>query len=324
MTGATGFVGSFLADWLEGAGADYRVLVREGADTWRLSSAVKARVVTGDLDDHDGMRRIFEELSPGTVIHTAWRGVDASSRELPLQFANLNNTRVLFELAGAFGCRKFIGFGSQDEYGIYNEKIDEDVLPRPVTLYGVNKLSAGLLGRYYAGKFGYSFAWLRIFSTFGPRETPGFFIPSTITALMKGESPALTACTQTWDYLYVKDVARLVGLVLRRDRPFNDAYNLCSGIPVVLKDVVLLIRELLGSAVEPGFGARPFPVDGRRIFLGDMDKFYREFGAFRPSPLEDALRETVVWYKENTGKGCVPTEPCVCAHRSETVEYRKE
>lgn len=298
LTGATGFVGSFLAEGLEAAGSDFRVLVKAGADTWRLSPAIKARIVTGDLDDHDRMRQIFAELVPRTVIHTAWRGVDAAGRELPVQFANLENTRVLFELAGAFGCKKFIGFGSQAEYGIYNERIDENFLPRPGTLYGVNKLSAGLLGRYYAGKYGYSFAWLRLFAVFGPREASGYLIPSTITALMKGEPPALSACTQTWDYVYVKDVARLVALILKKDGPFNDVYNLCSGIPVVLKDVVWLIREILGSAVEPGFGAIPLPADGRRVLLGDMDKFHREFGSIKFLPLEDALRETVAWYQQ--------------------------
>ncbi len=298
LTGATGFVGSFLAEGLEAAGSDFRVLVKAGADTWRLSPAIKARIVTGDLDDHDRMRQIFAELVPRTVIHTAWRGVDAAGRELPVQFANLENTRVLFELAGAFGCKKFIGFGSQAEYGIYNERIDENFLPRPGTLYGVNKLSAGLLGRYYAGKYGYSFAWLRLFAVFGPREASGYLIPSTITALMKGEPPALSACIQTWDYVYVKDVARLVALILKKDGPFNDVYNLCSGIPVVLKDVVWLIREILGSALEPGFGAIPLPADGRRVLLGDMDKFHREFGSIKFLPLEDALRETVAWYQQ--------------------------
>jgi UDP-glucose 4-epimerase len=301
LTGATGFLGSHIAEYLSQRNSGLLLLVRSASDKWRIKTLTNVEYVEGDLSDPKRMRDIFQRYRPDAVVHAAWHGTN-QSRDSVDQFENFVNTKDLFELCGEFGCRKVIGIGSQNEYGIHNVRLTEATSAAPSQPYGLYKLSAGLLGQCYARKYGFDYAWLRLFSTFGPKDYPGYFIPLTISSFLKGQPPELTQCNQTWDYLYVKDIPALIERVLALEHKFCGIYNLCSGEPVVLKDVVMMIREILSTDIVPRFGALPNRTDGLHYLLGDNAKFRTEFGWIRPVPLREALQQTIQWYCSNSLK----------------------
>src|SRR5205823_6272032 len=107
-------------------------------------------------------------------------------------------------------------------------RIDERCPPVPTTLYGAVKLSVSLLGRQLAAQAGMEFVWLRLFSSYGPMDDPGWLIPSVTLRLLGRERPDLTAGTQKWDYLFVEDAAGAV--VEAATAPTLDGvFNLGSG-----------------------------------------------------------------------------------------------
>ncbi|MBL7372666.1 NAD-dependent epimerase/dehydratase family protein, partial [Escherichia coli] len=108
----------------------------------------------------------------------------------------------------------FVGMGSQAEYGPVSARLDETVPTRPTTVYGAAKLSTALMLERLAEADGLSFAWLRLFSSYGPKDDLSWLIPYMARRLLAGERPALTPGEQIWDYIYVEDAAAAVAAAL--------------------------------------------------------------------------------------------------------------
>jgi nucleoside-diphosphate-sugar epimerase len=303
ITGGFSFIGHHLSQYLAQKGMEVVTVTRNVGKYSKRIDKEPFRCVEGDLADKGFLERVFREHRPEIVIHLAWCGVTGPDRNSPDQEKNLLINQNLLEMSGRGGSRLFIGFGSQGEYGVQNRRIDEQVLPTPHTLYGVYKLAAGLVGRLFAETYHFKYAWLRLFSTFGPGDHEYYVIPYVITSLLKGEPPRLTLCEQRWDYLYVKDIPPLVWRVINKEEDFCDIFNLCSGRSHVLKEIVLTITDCLGSSIEPVFGAIPYRKDGLFHLEGENRKFKDTFGWTGLTDLKNAMIETVAWFKDEYERG---------------------
>lgn len=197
ITGATGFLGSYIVADLLTQGHDVTVLLRSGADTWRLADTLaRVTVLEGSLDDTQALRPALAAWKPDAFAHLAWRGVANTERNSPVQARNVPDAVNLAALAVDVGARAFVGAGSQAEYGPYNRAIVEQDIPSPTTLYGRAKLAAGAMAGHLCAERSLRFAWLRIFSTYGPKDAPHWLIPNMIRTLHEGRRIALTGCEQ--------------------------------------------------------------------------------------------------------------------------------
>jgi nucleoside-diphosphate-sugar epimerase len=305
VTGASGFIGSFIAGHLAGQGHKVIVPTRSIDRCWRLEKRKEISVIEGDLRDYAFAEGLYQRHRPEAVVHTAWEGMTRDKREDPTQINNLIVMESLLRLTGAYGCSLFIGFGSQAEYGVYNKEVDEEALTKPQDLYGIYKLSAGHLGQWYARKYGFNYAWLRLFSSFGPKDTENYIIPYAIRSFLMQEAPRLSACDQHWDYLYVKDIARMVAKVIEKQGKFNDMYNLSSGHAYRLRDVIEMVKDLTRSKIEPQFGALPQSANGLTYLKGSNRKFQETFGHETLTGISQALQETVEWYREYLSRSSI-------------------
>jgi nucleoside-diphosphate-sugar epimerase len=201
-------------------------------------------------------------------------------------------------IASGAGVRTWVGLGSHAEYGPLNAKIDEESPTRPATLYGVTKLCAGLLSQHLCRRFNMRFVWLRLFSSYGPMDDPGWLIPYLILTLLRGERPALTAGTQRWDYLYVTDVAEAIYLALVTPAA-HGIFNLGSGEAPPLKEIVQEIRDLIDPGRPLGFGEIPYRPDQVMHLEADSQRLQDAVG-WRPKiSLKEGLTRTVEWYREH-------------------------
>src|SRR2546428_7758540 len=209
VTGASGFLGSHVTRALVARGADVTALVRRGSDPWRVADVLpRLELVSADLAESEASARALQDAAPEVVCDLAWHGVGNRFHQDPSQVsANLQAHLDLLATAARAGCRRWIGLGTQAEYGPQSARIDERCPPVPTTLYGAVKLSVSLLGRQLAAQAGMEFVWLRLFSSYGPMDDPGWLIPSVTLRLLGRERPDLTAGTQKWDYLFVEDAA---------------------------------------------------------------------------------------------------------------------
>jgi UDP-glucose 4-epimerase len=295
MTGATGFLGSYLTAHLVRRGHAVAILMRQGSDPWRIAEVLpEITILYGSLDALHDLRERLVEFRPEAVVHLAWRGVYNFDRNNPLQARNIVDSVELTALSAELGAAVFVGAGSQAEYGPYARPIREDDVAHPTTLYGKAKLAAHDMSAQIAEQRGLRFVWLRIFSAYGPKDAPNWLIPKMITTLREGRRMALTRCEQLWGFLHARDAAAAFRIVLE-DTTARGIYNVGSPQAPPLRETVLLLRELVNARAELGFGDVPYRPDQVMSLKADVQRLSAH-GWSPEVPLETGLRETVQWY----------------------------
>lgn len=261
ITGASGFIGAATAAELIAAGHKVTALTRSDSNLERLNKLPNiGRVEYTDFSDHETVGAL-KRLDPDVFIHCGWRGVGGSERNESFQITeNIRMSMGTVDLAAACGCKRWIGLGSQAEYGNLNSRIDENAPLRPTTLYGKAKLATGIACLALSEARGLSAAWIRVFSTYGPADNPHWFLQYVLREFRAGRAPELTSCTQLWDYLHVTDAARAI-LAVTVTPTANGTFNLGSGTALPLRLWIDLLRKATGCPIEPKYGAIPFRPD---------------------------------------------------------------
>jgi nucleoside-diphosphate-sugar epimerase len=297
VTGATGFIGASVVAALLAEGRSVTALVRSESNVGRLESLSGLHRVCYDWDDDQRVLSILREHKPATVIHCAWRGVGGRERNEEFQLRdNMSLTLRSVSLASAVGCRQWIGLGSQAEYGNQNKRLSETAPLQPTTRYGEAKKLAGMEALDRCRSNGIAGAWLRVFSTYGPDDSPEWFIPYVIRELLAGRAPKLTLCEQMWDYLYVDDAARAIAAVA--DGATAGVFNLGSGSARPLRDYVEAAREEIGTDVSPLYGAVPYRPDQVMHLEADISRLVAATTWKPRIDITEGMRETVSFERE--------------------------
>jgi len=247
VTGGTGFIGSHLVRSLKANGHEVVALRREKSSLARCED-FEQLVAWVNQDVPDWTQSVIA-ARPGVIIHAAWAGVTAAGRaDWKLQAANL----ALFCRPTAdrrqrrpqtLYCPGFTG----RIYGPINGRVNEACPCLPDTAYGATKLAALALLEGFAHQKKMAYAWLRLFSVYGPGEGESWFIPSLIRQMKLGHSPQLSGCEQRYDYLHVHDLASGLRAVLQRPEK-SGVFNLSSNTSLPLKQVVQLVKEYTAAA----------------------------------------------------------------------------
>ena len=299
LTGASGFVGSFLLPRLLDRGHDVAALHQPGFDDSRIRAHLaRVHIIAGDLADLDAYRDPIADFAPDAMVHLAWDGVAGSARNDPRQTYNLPATVNLLALGGELRVKHWLGLGSQAEYGPHSAALDEQTPTRPTTLYGITKLAACLATERLCEQYGIRFAWLRLFSSYGPTDHPTWMIPSLILSLLRRERPALTAGEQLWDYIYVEDVAEALYSVLTTSSA-SGVYNLGSGRAIPLRQLVEQIRDYVDVTLPLGFGEVASRPDQVMHLEADTTRLHQATGWAPRVELAVGMERTVRWYREH-------------------------
>jgi nucleoside-diphosphate-sugar epimerase len=298
ITGATGFLGSHvLRRFLANGGHEVAVLLRPHTDRGRIADVLdRVTVIEGTMERANDAHQTMAAFGPATVIHLAWMGVDSRSRASPEQTRNIQATLQLLQLAQRVGVQHWIGLGSQAEYGPANARLREDAPTRPTSMYGVAKLSTCLLTERLCAGWNIRWAWVRLFSAYGPGDQPDCMIPTVIEQLLRKQRPLLTRGEQRWDYLYVTAAAEAVYEVAVAARA-QGVYNLGSGRAVSIRSIVERTRDFIDPQLPLGFGEIPYGPNQIMHLEADIDRLRKDVGWWPRVPLEDGLKETVAWHR---------------------------
>lgn len=299
VTGAGGFVGSSVVRHALDAGHNVIATVRPGTTQARLIGAnAKLQIASLDLRDRKAVLAAAQHHRPEAIVHVAWSGVANAARFDTTQITdNVDAACGLMEAGAQVGISKFVGLGSQGEYGPFNRRTREDDLPNPTTLYGAAKLAVLYLSRQLAAQAGISFAWLRLFSTYGPGDNPNWLIPSLIQQMLDGTRPKTTLGTQKWDYLYIDDVARGV-LAAVTASAATGVFNLGSGQPVTVRTIIEKLRDFAAPDMELVFGEIPYGPHQVWHMEADIERLKTASGWSPQVGLESGLAATVAWHRK--------------------------
>jgi UDP-glucose 4-epimerase len=206
----------------------------------------------------------------------------------------------LAEEAAAAGATTFVGLGSQAEYGPHSRMLDEATNTVPTTLYGHSKLAACQVTQALCRAMKMRHAWVRVFSTYGPRDNPGWMIPALIAALKAGQKPPLTPGEQKWGFLFVDDAADAIAAVAET-KAAEGVFNLGAGDAPRLRDTVTLLRDLVSPGAPLGFGEVPYRPDQVMHLQADIGKLSRVTGWAPRVDLATGLDKTVRWFTSQSG-----------------------
>jgi len=254
VTGGAGFIGSHLVEALVARGG--RVRVFDNLATGRLEnlSAVKDSIefVQGDLRDRAVVSRAMKGVE--VVFHHAALASVPLSVEDPLTTNEVNVTGTLNVLLAArdAGVRRVVYASSSSVYGGSPQLPKrEEMKPDPCSPYAVSKLAGEHLCRAFWPVYGLSTVSLRYFNVFGLRQDSdspyAAVIPKFIECLNAGEPlPVYGDGKQTRDFIPVSSVVEVNMQAAARDRIDGEVFNVGSGKPVSLLDLVSLLGEVSG------------------------------------------------------------------------------
>ena len=299
ISGATGAIGMALVELLEVSEIETLVLCR--ADSKRIARIKESKYIRVAECSLDQMKSFSLENDKkyDVFFHFAWAGTWGEARsDLYLQNENVRYTLDAVELAARLGCKKFIGAGSQAEYGRYEGIISPKTPAYPENGYGIAKLCAGQLSREQASKHKMDHIWVRILSVFGPYDSDKTMVMSAVRKLLAGEIPSFTPAEQLWDYIYSKDAARAF-LALAENGKSGEVYCLGSGCSVPLCEYVYKIRDAIDKDAPLGIGDVPYADRQVMHLQADISKLTQHTGFAPRYSFEEGIKETVAWAKAN-------------------------
>lgn len=297
ITGITGFIGSHIAEALLQNKFDVIGLKREKSDCWRCGDFVH-KISWVNIEENF-IEKIIA-LKPDIIIHCAWDGAAADKREdIIVQQENLIFLNKILDLASRSKVEKFIGLGSQAEYGYLSKSVTESAKIKPASEYGKAKVRASENVKIYCEEHKINWYWLRLFSFYGPKEAKSWFIPHIITSLVgNNKEIKLSSGTQKYAYLYIADLAKyIVTLIEKKDIP-NGIYNISGSRAVELKKIVLAIKkQFKNSTSELQFGVLATRKNQSIYLKGEMVKYHKNIGKIKKTSFSVGLKETIEYYK---------------------------
>jgi nucleoside-diphosphate-sugar epimerase len=230
--------------------------------------------------------------------HFAWEATGNQSRNfVDAQYRNVLHTLNAVKLSHRMGCRKFIGAGSQAEYGRVEGIISPELRVAPDSAYGITKYAAGRLSGILAQQLGVDFIWMRIFSIYGVGDMPSTMVMYCIDQLLRGKKPQLTQCEQQWDYLNCRDAAKAFYLIGNKGRS-GAIYNIGSGKTRQLSEYVFSIRDLIDPNLPLGIGERIYAPMQVMHLCPDISSLQADTDFVPSVSFEDGIRETIDWYRK--------------------------
>lgn len=259
ITGAAGFVGSHLVERYLDLG--WRVIAID-AFTDYYDESLKRRnikaaaahpdctLIEADLLAVD-LREILHEVV--TVVHLAAQpGVRASWSDFAMYSRlNIAVTQRLLQLASEAALTRLVIASSSSIYGDAERMpTPEDVIPQPVSPYGLTKVATEHLAQVYWRNFAVPSVCLRYFTVYGPRQRPDMAFNRLISCALTGKPfEVFGDGEQTRDFTFVTDAVAGTMAAAQRGRP-GAAYNIGGGSRRSMNSVFRTLEGLTGRSIE--------------------------------------------------------------------------
>lgn len=272
-------IGTALTEVAVKNGAEVYALIRP--NTKRKDRLVKSPLVHPVYGDLEHLLEINSLPSDCDVLyHFACAGTEKAFRDDA--WTHEKNIRYALEavgLAERMGCKRFVGAGSQAEYGpIYGGCIDENTRYKPIIAYGIGKLAAGALSRKLCQEKGMQHVWGRVFSVYGPHDNKDTMLDYAIDCFLKGETAHFSSSKQMWNYIFEDDAGEIFYRLGSDDVP-PDTYFVANPESKPLKEYIEILMNVFGSDAKGVFAED----DGTCLpgLVVDMNKTINAIG-FKP------------------------------------------
>ncbi len=303
VTGGAGFIGSHLTEELVAGGCRVTVLDNLSTGHRRNIDHLGDRItfVEGDIRDADLLAQVTQGCD--VVFHQAAVVSVTKSVQNPAQACEVNDlgtVRVL-DAARRSGVRRVVLASSSAVYGD-DPRLPktEQMAPKPMSPYAVQKLAGEYNAAVFSGLFGLETVCLRYFNVFGPRQDPSSPYSGVISIFMTravaGRPPTIYGDGgQTRDFVYVADVVQANLLAATRTKAAGRIFNVGTGAATRIRALWELIGALSGVRIDPRFdSARAGDI---RDSVSDIGEIAAALGFTPRVTLRRGLIDTLAWYR---------------------------
>jgi UDP-glucose 4-epimerase len=304
VTGGAGFIGSHLVDRLVQEGQE--VVVVDDLSTGKRRNVNKgAEFYKLDIQS-SRLEQVFRKERPSLVVHLAAQMNVRRSVENPVFDAEVNiiGTLNLLEQSVKHGARKIV-FASSGG-AVYGE---QDIFPapeshavRPLSPYGISKLTGEHYLAYYRYVSGIQYVALRYANVYGPRQDPegeAGVVAIFARKMLGGEQPVINGNgRQTRDFVFVDDVVEANLAVMGQD--VQGVYNVGTAEETTINDLFRILSELTGSGFKGIHGPAKKGEQARSAV--DITKIRHEIGWDPKVGLQEGLTRTVEFFRLEQAK----------------------
>ena len=268
ITGSTGMIGIALTKYLISLNHEVIMFIRK--DSKKLNIIPESNLITVVKLDINEYKDASFNLTCDYFIHLAWdKTIGEGRNDAYTQNKNIEYTLDSVMLAKKMNAKKYIGIGSQAEYGLHNDKLSIDTPCNPITAYGIAKYSAGKLANILASSLGLEFNWIRILSVYGEYDNPNTLISYVTKCLKENITPSVTKCEQIWDYIESNEAAKIIYKIMLYGKN-HVTYPLGSGNPKTLKEHLEILKNKINPNIEIGYGLKEYPLNQVMYLVADM------------------------------------------------------
>jgi len=308
VTGGAGFIGSHLSEELTRNRND--VIVLDNLSSGSLNNVPKSELITfvhGDIRDSELVDKLVSrsdivfhlaEFIPETRSFGSGHVVKFSIDNPLLDFdVSTRGTLIVLDSAKRYG--KKLVFGSTAAvYGKTGVPIKENTVPTPISPYGTSKYCAEEYVKLYSRAYGLPTSILRLFNVYGPRQSK-YVMYDILVKLQRNPIllEMLGSGKEERDFVYVKDAVKAFIIVAEDDYSDGEVFNLGTGTPTQISELVNLMVRILGLNPKVTFSGTSW--------RGDVDKLVADISkiskiGYKPQySLDEGLKELIAWFAQN-------------------------
>lgn len=295
LTGATSMIGIALIKQCIQNNIKVLAFVRPGSlRISRMPNSDLITIVKCDLDNLSGFYVSSDIVQPIDVFfHIGWDATDKQGRNsCEKQLRNIKYTLDAVSLAKKLGCKRFIGTGSQAEYGNCSRPLNGNVPVNPEFAYGVAKYAAGKFSKIECERLQMEHIWVRILSVYGINDNDDTLIKTFIDRCKNNQPMPLSACTHIWDYLYEDDAGRALFAIGEKGRS-GKSYCLGSGMGKQLKEYLETIKNIVNAEYQPDYEKIPYTEKSIKYLCADISELTADTGWKPEISFEEGIKTMV-------------------------------
>jgi NAD dependent epimerase/dehydratase len=309
VTGAGGFIGSHVTEYLLGNGADVTAFLRYtstgaighlaslNSDTRRMLS-----LVYGDIRNRDDAVRAVS--GNDIIIHLAAQIAIPYSYISPADFLNVNavGTLNVLEAGREARVKRIVHLSTSEVYGSAQYvPIDEQHPLVAQSPYAASKIAADKIAESFHRSFGTPVVIARPFNTYGPRQSARAVIPTIILQALRGKTIRLGNIDTRRDLNYVGDTATALVRMALSSKNVGLQFNIASGKDYSIAELVEFVADILGRNLTIKSDRRRIRPKGSEVtrLQGDGSRAVRSFRLGRRTDIKTGLKKTIAYYEAN-------------------------
>ncbi len=309
VTGTAGFIGFHVAQRLLQMGKTvvgvdnlnpyYDVRLKQ-ARTEILEKSTTFHFYKLNLEDYEGLERVFKEHEPEVVCNLAAQAGVRYSLTDPFSYerSNVEGFLNILELCRKYPVKNLVYASSSSVYG-NNQKIPfrvEDRVDTPISLYAATKKANELMAHAYCHLFRIPTTGLRYFTVYGPWGRPDMALFLFTDAILKGRPiDVYNYGNMRRDFTYIDDIVD--GTLASLERAFRyEIFNLGNSKPVELMDFIQTLERELGMEAQKNL----LPIQPGDVpeTAADIEKSRQLLGYEPKVTVAEGIREFVAWYRD--------------------------